>query len=110
MTPKPVMGYITKSQSDCVLNIGSYLNRRRLVIILSLFILRLQLCHTKCGLCENWSADTIRLLPDSGFALIVTDKSGAKVRYCPHHDLNGHLDASQLIYVLGTFNQINWPA
>jgi len=109
MTPKPITGYVLKLQSDRVLNIGAYLNRRRFIIILSFFITTLQLYYTTCGLCENWSAATIRLLPDSSFAIIVTDKNEAKVRYCPHHDLNGHLDASQLIYVLGTFNQINWP-
>ena len=110
MIPKPITGYMIKLKSGSVLNIGSLLNRRHLVIILSLFITTLQFCQAERGLCENWSVDTIRLLPDSGFALVVTGKNGAnKVRYCPHHDLNGHLDASQLIYVLGTFNQINWP-
>jgi len=110
MTPKPITGYMTKSQFGRILSIGSHYNRKRLVIMLSFFITTLLLfCQAEWGLCENWSADTIRLLPDSSFALIVTDKKEDKIRYCPHHDLNGHLDASQLIYVLGTFHRINWP-
>ncbi len=109
MIPKPITGYMTKPQSDCVLHIEAYLKRRFLACILFLCITTLQFCLAERGLSENRPADTIRLLPDKCFALIVTGKNGAKVRYCPHHDLNGYLDASQLIYALGTFNRINWP-
>jgi len=109
MILKPITDYITKSESDCVLNIGPHLNRQRLVIISAFFITALQFCQAEHGLCENWSPDTISLLPDSSFAFIITDKNGAKVRYCPHHDLNGNSDAPQLIFVLGCLNQINWP-
>ncbi len=109
MTSKPITGFTKKSKSDSVLNIAAHFNRQRLFIISALFITVLQFCKAEYGLCENWLPVTIRLLPDSSFAFIMTDKNEAKVRYCPHHDLNGNLDASQLIYVLGSLNQINWP-
>jgi len=109
MIPKPITGYTTKSKSDCIVHIRSSLNCWHQVILLAIFITVLQFCQAEGGLCENWSADTIRLLPDSSFAFIGNDKDGARVRYCPHHDLNGHLTSSQLIYVLGTLKRINWP-
>ena len=57
--------------------------------------------------CQGWSDLTIRLLPDSSFA-VVEVKAGTKIRHCPHHDLNGKLDEEQLIYVLGTLGNETW--
>ena len=59
------------------------------------------------GICQEWSANKIRLLPDSSFALVEIEK-GRKVRHSPHHDANGNLDEEQLIYVLGTFDDEIW--
>ena len=57
--------------------------------------------------CQGWSDLTIRLLPDSSFA-VVEVKAGRKIRHCPHHDLNGKLDEEQLIYVLGILGEEIW--
>ena len=57
--------------------------------------------------CQGWSDLTIRLLPDSSFA-VVEVKAGTKIRHCPHHDLNGKLDEEQLIYVLGILGEETW--
>jgi len=60
------------------------------------------------GLCLGWSDLTIRLLPDSSFAMVEVDKNGKQYRRCPHYDENGNLDMEQLIYVLGTFDREKW--
>ena len=60
------------------------------------------------GLCLGWSELTIRLLPDSSFAMVEVDKNGKQYRRCPHYDGNGNLDMEQLIYVLGTFDREKW--
>ena len=60
------------------------------------------------GLCLGWSDLTIRLLPDSSFAMVEVDENGRRYRHCPHYDANGNLDLEQLIYVLGTFDREKW--
>lgn len=60
------------------------------------------------GLCLGWSDHTIRLLPDSSFAVIEVDENGKRYRRCPHYDADGNLDIEQLIYVLGTFEREKW--
>ena len=60
------------------------------------------------GLCLGWSDLTIRLLPDSSFAMVEVDENGKRYRRCPHYDANGGLDMEQLIYVLGTFDREKW--
>ncbi len=65
------------------------------------------ICGAKSGICQGWSKNEIWLLPDSCFA-VVGVKDGQKIRHCPHHDANGRLDAEQLIYVLGTFDNEVW--
>ena len=49
------------------------------------------------AICHGWTDLTIRLLPDSSFA-VVEAKPGEKIRLCPHHDSNGKIDEEQLIY------------
>jgi competence ComEA-like helix-hairpin-helix protein len=56
----------------------------------------------------GWSEQTIRLLPDSSFAMIEVSEDGKRYRRCPHYDANGNLDMEQLIYVLGTFEKEKW--
>ena len=56
----------------------------------------------------GWTEVQIRLLPDGSFAVIETDDKGVRHRHCPHHDSNGHLHVDQLIYALGTLQQIQW--
>ncbi len=57
---------------------------------------------------ENWSEFEIMKLPDFSFALVEIGEDGAKLKHCPHHDVNGKLDIEQLIYVLGTFELETW--
>jgi len=59
------------------------------------------------GICQEWSAAKIILLPDSSFALVEIEK-GKKIRHCPHHDAKGTLDEEQLIYVLGNYDSEIW--
>ncbi len=59
------------------------------------------------GMCQDWGAGKISLLPDSSFALVEIEK-GKKIRHCPHHNANGKLDEEQLIYVLGNFDNEIW--
>ncbi|MEA1923528.1 MAG: helix-hairpin-helix domain-containing protein [Pseudomonadota bacterium] len=70
--------------------------------LLSIFLL-----GEKSGICHEWSEIKVRLLPDSSFALVEIEE-GQKIRHSPHHDANGKLDAEQLIYVLGTFDDEIW--
>ncbi len=70
-------------------------------------LLSVFLCGENSGICQEWSEIKIRLLPDSSFALIETEKD-QKVRHSPHHGANGKLDEEQLIYVLGTFDNEMW--
>lgn len=72
-----------------------------------LFFLLIFFICANSGICQGWSEDEIKLLPDSSFA-VVEVKDGQKIRHCPHHDANGRLDAEQLIYVLGTFDSEVW--
>ena len=76
-------------------------------ILLPLCLLAFLLGGEKSGMCQGWNDMTIRLLPDSSFA-VVEVKDGKKIRHCPHHDANGRLDEEQLIYVLGTFDNEQW--
>ena len=75
--------------------------------LLSLCLLVFLFGSEKSGMCQGWNDMTIRLLPDSSFA-VVEVKDGRKIRHCPHHDINGKLDEEQLIYVLGTFDKEQW--
>ena len=68
-------------------------------------VFALFLCGNGPGICQEWSDLTIRLLPDSSFAIVESGEAGKKLRHCPHHDLNGKLDEEQLIYVLGTLER-----
>ena len=63
--------------------------------------------YSSLGLCQEWRPAKIILLPDSSFALVEIEK-GKKIRHCPHHDANGKLDAEQLIYVMGNFDNEIW--
>ena len=81
--------------------------KNSLFISVFLFCLTTILYNPASCLCQNWSADKITLLPDSSFALIEIDQ-GKKIRHCPHHLADGKLDAEQLIYALGTFNNEIW--
>lgn len=85
-------------------------NRRRFLIFHIIFITVLILtlfdpvpCH-----CQGWSDLTIRLLPDSSFAVIEVDENGKKYRRCPYRDANGKLYEEQLIFVLGAFDKGEW--
>ena len=62
---------------------------------------------TDPGICREWRAEKISLLPDSSFALVEIEK-GKKIKHCPHHDAQGTLDEEQLIYVLGNFDSEIW--
>ena len=75
--------------------------------LLLLYLFAFLLCGERSGICQEWNEMTIRLLPDSSFA-VVEVKAGKKIRHCPHHDVNGRLDEEQLIYVLGTFDNERW--
>ncbi len=70
-------------------------------------LLTLIFSNANPGICREWSAEKISLLPDSSFALVEIDK-GRKIRHCPHHQGNGELNEEQLIYVLGTFEDEVW--
>ena len=59
------------------------------------------------ALCQGWDTIKVQRLPDTSFAVIEYD-GGKRVRHCPHHELNGHLDVEQLIFVLGTLDRIPW--
>ncbi len=103
------MGCLQKSSSDCIqkrVKIPRSLGNRTLALLIFATLIIFQAIP---GYCQNWPATTVSMLPDSSFALVGKDENGAKKRFCPHHDLNGGLDYDQLIYVLGTFNQVNWP-
>ncbi|RZB29841.1 MAG: hypothetical protein SRB1_02121 [Desulfobacteraceae bacterium Eth-SRB1] len=63
--------------------------------------------NVNSAICQGWTDLTIRLLPDSSFA-VVEVKPGKKIRHCPHHDSNGKIDEEQLIYVLGTLDHEIW--
>jgi len=63
--------------------------------------------NVNSAICQGWTDLTIRLLPDSSFA-VVEVKPGKKIRHCPHHDSNGKIDEEQLIYVLGTLDREIW--
>ena len=56
----------------------------------------------------GWNDLTIRMLPDSSFALVEYTEEGNKIRHCPFKDANGVVDHDQLIYVLGTLDQEKW--
>ena len=71
-------------------------------------VFALFLCGNGSGICRGWSDLTIRLLPDSSFAIVESGEAGKRLRHCPHHDLNGNLDEEQLIYVLGTLERETW--
>ena len=60
------------------------------------------------GFCLGWPDLTVRMLPDSSFAMVEVDESGKRFRRCPIYDANGNLDMEQLIYVLGTFDRKEW--
>ncbi len=75
------------------------------LLVFSLLVLFL--LNESSAICQGWTDLTIRLLPDSSFA-VVEVKAGEKIKHCPHHDLNGKLDEEQLIYVLGTLGNETW--
>ena len=76
------------------------------VFFFSLFMLLFWQAGT--GRCQGWSELTIRLLSDDCFAMVEIAEGGAKIKHCPHHDMNGELDEEQLIYVIGTFDGEEW--
>ncbi len=59
------------------------------------------------GRCQGWPDIKTRLLPDTAFAVVEVNV-GKKIRHCPHHDSNGHLDEEQLIFCLGTLERVSW--
>ncbi len=77
------------------------------VIFFGMFV-ALFLWSENSGICQGWPDLTIRLLPDSSFAVVESGEAGKKLRHCAHHDLNGKLDEEQLIYVLGTLDKETW--
>lgn len=81
--------------------------KKSLIIIFLFCLLSIFLGGENSGLCREWGAEKISLLPDSSFALVEIEK-GKKIRHCPHHDSNGILDEEQLIYVLGNFESEIW--
>lgn len=86
-------------------------HHRQGVTILCMLIccyLGLLLGPVRPGQCQEWTSLTIRLLPDSAFALVEVAQGGAKTRHFPHHDLNDRLDEEQLIYVLGKSKEEEW--
>ncbi len=74
-------------------------------IILIVFVLILN--DQGIGFCLGWPEIKTRLLPDESFALIESNV-GTRIRHSPHHDMNGNIDAEQLIYVLGAIDQETW--
>ncbi|MCK4468574.1 MAG: helix-hairpin-helix domain-containing protein [Desulfobacterales bacterium] len=75
------------------------------LLLFSFFVLFM--LNESPAICQGWTDLRIRLLPDSGFA-VVEVKPGEKIRHCPHHDSNGKIDEEQLIYVLGTLDRETW--
>ncbi|RLC25306.1 MAG: hypothetical protein DRH21_04175, partial [Deltaproteobacteria bacterium] len=53
-------------------------------------VFALFLCGNGSGICQGWTDLTIRLLPDSSFAIVESGEAGKNLRHCPHHDLNGN--------------------
>lgn len=103
------MGFSPKASSDYIHKAVKIPRSLINSILVLLIFATLIIFQALPGYSQNWPATTVSMLPDSSFALVGKDENGAKKRYCPHHDLNGGLDYDQLIYVLGTFNQVNWP-
>ena len=58
----------------------------------------------------GWPEVRTRLLPDAAFAEVETDSRGIRHRHGPHHHPNGDLDPDQLIFVLGTLNEVSCPS
>lgn len=56
----------------------------------------------------GWPEIRTRLLPDAAFAFVETDSRGIRHRHGPHHHANGDLDEAQLIFVLGTLDEVAW--
>jgi len=81
------------------------MKRNYCLLLFSFFVLFI--LSESSAICQGWTDLTIRLLPDSSFA-VVEVKAGKKIRHCPHHDSNGKLDEEQLIYVLGTLDRETW--
>ena len=84
------------------------INRVLVLGVIFFSVFSLFLWSKGSGICQEWSDLTIRLLPDSSFAVVESGEAGKKLRHCPHHDLNGKLDEEQLIYALGTLNKKTW--
>ena len=57
---------------------------------------------------QGWLDVTVRLLPDSSFAVVETDATGRKQRHCPYRDSGGAIDVDQLIWVLGRMESQSW--
>ena len=57
---------------------------------------------------QGWLDVTMRLLPDSSFAVVETDAAGRKQRHCPYRDSGGTIDVDQLIWVLGRLENESW--
>lgn len=56
----------------------------------------------------EWSAASIRALPDQAFAAIETTSDGARLRHLPHHDHTGALDLPHLKSALARWHQVRW--
>ena len=84
------------------------INRVLVICVIFFGAFALFLWSKGSGMCQEWSDLTIRLLPDSSFAVVESGEAGKKLRHCPHHDLNVKLDEEQLIYTLGTLDKKIW--
>ena len=74
------MGYLPKLAHDDIQNIPKYDNRTGLCVMLSFFIALLLLFQSEPVFCQNWTASTIRMLPDSSFAIVAKDENGQMVQ------------------------------
>ena len=82
---------------------------KKVLVTTGAFLFFMQiLCSIQTARGQEWTELSVRLLPDSSFAVIETAKDGSKIRHCPYLDTNGKLDAQQLIYVLGTLSEEHW--
>ena len=86
--------------------IHSVCKNRNLVLFFTMFFIIL----SETAWCGDvgWPEVRTRLLPDDSFAAVETERNGKIHRRCPHHDINGRLDIDQLIFMLGTLDEIEW--
>lgn len=81
--------------------------RRKSFLLVPLFVFAMVLFCASPAKGQGWPDIKIRLLPDLCFAVVEQDV-GEIIRHCPHHDINGKLDAEQMIFTLGTVERETW--